>query len=87
MDFCVKCGKKDVYKKNLCKKCYEEEYPSNLKKKVKEIKKVKVTICKRCRRYLWKNKWLPYDDLRSIVIKKIKEKLNIKKARFYFDIN
>ena len=36
MDFCVKCGKKEVYDESLCSKCYEHEYPMK-KKKVKGV--------------------------------------------------
>ena len=33
MDFCVKCGKKDVYQESLCRKCYEKVYAPRAKKK------------------------------------------------------
>lgn len=40
MDFCVKCGKKEVYNESLCSKCYEHEYGKKAKKKKKKVKKV-----------------------------------------------
>jgi len=40
MDFCVKCGKKDVYDESLCSKCYEHECGKKVKKKKKKVKKV-----------------------------------------------
>lgn len=39
MDFCVKCGKKEVYMESLCKECYQKEYPFAKKKKRKTKKK------------------------------------------------
>ncbi|MFC1801346.1 NMD3-related protein [Nanoarchaeota archaeon] len=41
MDFCVKCGKKDVYDESLCSQCYEQEYPSLKKKKKPKVVKKK----------------------------------------------
>lgn len=40
MDFCVKCGKENVYKKNLCRECYEHEYEGEEEKEGKEEEKV-----------------------------------------------
>lgn len=38
MDFCVKCGKKDVYQDFLCRQCHDQTYPEK-EKKEKERKK------------------------------------------------
>jgi len=39
MDFCVKCGKKDVYLESLCRECYDTVYkPIVKKKKIKNVK-------------------------------------------------
>ncbi|HLC19878.1 MAG TPA: NMD3-related protein [Candidatus Nanoarchaeia archaeon] len=38
MDFCVKCGKKELYEDFLCEKCYTAEHPQRTKK-TKERKK------------------------------------------------
>ncbi|MCK4589992.1 MAG: hypothetical protein KAT77_06110 [Nanoarchaeota archaeon] len=40
MDFCVKCGKKNVYDESLCKECYEHEYLKEKKKKKKVRKEL-----------------------------------------------
>ena len=40
MDFCVKCGKKEISAESLCRKCYEHEYGKKEKKKKKKQKKV-----------------------------------------------
>jgi len=39
MDFCVKCGKKEVFAEGLCRKCYEHEYGKKEKKNKKKLKK------------------------------------------------
>ncbi len=39
MDFCVKCGKKEVYDESLCRQCYEHEQGKKEKKKKKKVKK------------------------------------------------
>lgn len=39
MDFCVKCGKKEVYESGLCRQCYEHEHGKEEKKKKKKEKK------------------------------------------------
>jgi|GEM_PF-1467262 len=39
MDFCVKCGKKEIYDGGLCRQCYEHEHGKKEKKKKKKIKK------------------------------------------------
>lgn len=40
MDFCVKCGKKEVYDESLCSKCYEHETGKKKKRKKTRQKKV-----------------------------------------------
>lgn len=40
MDFCVKCGRKEVHNEGLCRQCHAHEYPE-VEKEVK-LKKVKV---------------------------------------------
>lgn len=32
MDFCVKCGKKEIYDEGLCSECYKQEYGQVVKK-------------------------------------------------------
>lgn len=39
MDFCVKCGKKEVYDEGLCRDCYKQVYNPLVKKKKKKAKK------------------------------------------------
>ncbi len=36
MDFCVRCGKKELYKEHLCQACYGHIYPEDKEKVVKK---------------------------------------------------
>jgi len=73
MRFCPRCGKKDI-KETFCKACSSTE----LDLKFKEIK---VVACTSCKKFLSKNKWMPYikikDAAKTIAESKISNPSNI----------
>jgi len=62
MELCTKCGKKEVYLDNLCKKCYLNKNPLLI-----SFKPVKILVCFFCRKYFSKGKWTGFRKLEEVV--------------------
>ena len=75
--FCPRCGREDVdFYKGFCIDCYRE---MNLK--LEFPKKIELSKCKHCGRWLIKNKWIRpnYNELNNFIKSKIKT--NLKKMK------
>ena len=71
--FCPRCGREDVdFYKGFCVDCYRE---MNLK--LEFPRKIEVSECRYCGRWLVKNKWImpSYNELNKLIKSKIKSNL------------
>ncbi|MCX6707607.1 MAG: NMD3-related protein [Candidatus Woesearchaeota archaeon] len=64
MNFCPRCGKKDIVG-DFCKACHAEMIGGII-----EFKEIKIKICPLCMSYSFKNKQTKFDDI-AVVIRKI----------------
>ncbi len=62
IDYCIKCGKREAVKNNLCEECFLESY------EVYKFKDVKISICPKCQKKTIK----PYDSVEDFLKAKIK---------------
>jgi nonsense-mediated mRNA decay protein 3 len=69
MRFCPKCGKKGI-KGDFCSSCSEQGKSEQLE--------IKLLVCKKCKRYYRKTKWIPYKDIHAIIKRAVKDNLKHK---------
>ena len=81
MNFCVSCGKKNLFKDNLCKQCYLKYNPE-----LKKAKKIVLSVCKICNTYQSEHQWLPLKDYGEALKKVVLRSTNLKEVKLDFEI-